>query len=612
MKKFILVLCIFLSFSSIVNAESDYGKIEVKKSIKMLEDKRSAEIELKILGNPYNYYETTNIVLVLDGSSSMKSKLNGSETIKIEEVKSAALDIVDKFIGNNVNIGIVLFANDVYEEYSSDKLSNNKDELNQLINSITLNDNKGTNISAGLDKAYSLFDKTVGNNYVILLSDGEPTLFTAYNDEASLILGTGMNDNSVKDICYVDGKFYKSNKYNTKAKCESFDGVWQRVKPSDALINTSQKLKNDDIDIFTINYGSNIKLLKKVASNENYHYESNGYQELSDNIKSIYESISVIAKDMIVVDIVKDIFDVDDSIVSDSIKIDNVNNEKVITWNIGDYSTLNEYCLKYKVTLKNGYYGNTNISNDAYLKAIATIDNPYYINDNNVLLKINNVEGNFVNITNNDNYVNEILYENELLTINKENGLLSNDYKYMLNDNSSVKDEIIIVPGSLKNGTVSINSDGSFSYISQDNYTGMVTFDYYIETTISNGESKEKLKSNISKVTLNVHPKSKVIVEYLDENNNRIVENIVVYGSKDEEYNIEYKEFEEYEFVKVIGETRDKFTTEDKTVSMIYKHKVKTSPVVQTGIESNPIYKYSLVISGISIIMLRKLKKSLK
>ena len=159
-KKYLFTLLIsitvFLFGINYVNAQGDPGEILISKTAVKNDVTygRSANVTLTVDANAFTTIDKTDVVLVLDRSSSM----NGDS---MKNTKKAAEDLIDMLLTektkSKVRVGIVTYGTDVLLNYTSSALTNESDKLNSVINSIPESiQNQGTNIQAGLAKANSL------------------------------------------------------------------------------------------------------------------------------------------------------------------------------------------------------------------------------------------------------------------------------------------------------------------------------------------------------------------------------------------------------------------------------------------------------------------------
>lgn len=635
MKKVLLVVCYLLLLVGInvVNVSaSEKGKLEIYKSASVLSDNRSAKVTLEVKGNPFDLNEDTNIVLVVDTSTSMNSMLGNNK--KINEVKESATELINNLLpSDNIKIGLVYYGQNSNSE-NNKMLSNDKEQLLNSINNSKISEKNGTNIHSGLKKAYSYFDKVVGNNYIILLTDGEPNLFTGNNGVEDITLGNIYNSNKVKNVCFINNNYYhKSELYKNKLMCESEEGVWGDFSAKDATTQLSSKIKEDNIELFTIGFNTSsnsLDFLKSLATSEKHFFKSNSEEELKDNFKVISNQITIIASEILVEDIIPDTFKLVEE------KIDNVTKEILLDgstkliWNIGEFNIKNNYKLEYTISALEPFYGSMYTNVLATLKGKSQNGNPFYKSTEDVIdLVFEKPFVPIVAITKDDNYLGKEIYKGDKIEISAEEGLLSNDYNSVKSDNAIVKDEIVVVDSSLNHGNIKVNGDGSFTFRAPDNYFGDISFKYYIRTKIIYENNTIYLNSNESTVRLNVRAKSKVVISYMDTNNNKLEDDKNIYGIVGEEFNSEYIEFDNYNLIDIIGDNEFVFGEDTKYIKYIYEiektvnedttqvdktdnDKVAlevSTPNIKTGIERSYIEEIIFGVSALIFSILIYVKK---
>ena len=159
-KKYLLTLLIaisaFLVGTNYVSAEGDPGEILIHKTAtkENLEEGRSADVTLTVNANGFTTVDKTDVVLVLDRSSSM----NGTP---MDNTKTAAKDLIELLITDktkdNTRAAIVTYGSNLLTSYTSDSLTNDVTTLKNTIDSIPSSEgNQGTNVHAGLIKAEEL------------------------------------------------------------------------------------------------------------------------------------------------------------------------------------------------------------------------------------------------------------------------------------------------------------------------------------------------------------------------------------------------------------------------------------------------------------------------
>ena len=200
--------------------ENDQGYIS-KTIVDSNAETGEATIELKLSNTKKEKEETkkTEIFLVIDNSISMD--YNSTETFTRKSlIVNAATNLVNKIYDNtsNVKVGVVRFASkwsgtesSTGKEYSQLNAANlmcsmtdsKETVLNSIIEYKNMETEAGTNIYAGLKKAYQNFSKESSNKIIILLTDGVPTEYTeSYSDYAS----ETTVDNNTKSYIQTIGK----------------------------------------------------------------------------------------------------------------------------------------------------------------------------------------------------------------------------------------------------------------------------------------------------------------------------------------------------------------------------------------------------------------------
>jgi len=126
-----------------------------------------------------------DVILVIDTSYSMNDSAgNGSTETRLSDTKAAAKAFVANFVGSTVStihkVGIVTFGNSASILKYPDKsyYSGDPAAINTKIDGITSSYGTGTNTSQGLTDAKTLAGYSTNKKYVILLTDGVPTLHT--------------------------------------------------------------------------------------------------------------------------------------------------------------------------------------------------------------------------------------------------------------------------------------------------------------------------------------------------------------------------------------------------------------------------------------------------
>ena len=552
------------------NAQDDAGKISLDKSATKvyegtsednLEKGRFAQVTLDVNAKSYDLDAKTklDVVLVMDNSSSMdKEDANPSKTLsRRQAAKDAATDFVGKLINegkDNVKIGMVVFGTDIQ---STQELSSNKTTINSFINGISSIYNQGTNVQAGIAKANELLatGRTDAKKAVIILTDGEPTYFnytyTYYNKKGEQVTGTdragsGSNNNSVQ-VCYA---------YNKSGSCTN--NRW--VKPSKAAKAELDSLKGtySAADVYTIAFGSQSgNSLSEInpASSEGATPIYVNYSALTgDELKAKFDGISdslveLIGKDSVVTDVIPKEFKLTESAKTKLTEqgIDVVENEDgttTLTWDIGNINANTDYKITYEVKAEDDYYGSIYTNKSASLTTTVDEDNPYYKNEENKTITVEFDKPNVAvpMVTKDDHYSEISSYEGYAESTINGTSVLDNDLNenLMTDGNVNVSDKIVVIENSntkkvsentyeiskdgVKQGVLTMNNDGTFTFVSEENISGEVEFLYHVETTLNPSVETNKVVSRDSKVTLNILSRSKVNVsgkKIWDDSNNQ-------------------------------------------------------------------------------------------
>lgn len=177
------------------------------------------------------------IVLVIDTSGSMKTtdmrnsdenKYNQVGLSRLKVAAEAAQKFTKSSVGSNVDIAVVTYSDEAQLALG---FTNNKTTINNKLNDIKNSTPYGaTNIGAGLRMAYYMlqqYSDTASSKYVVLLTDGEPTMWTEDGNGRFLtsnttpysynIKGTGYDDASGNSLKYANtiGDMFASTKINS-------------------------------------------------------------------------------------------------------------------------------------------------------------------------------------------------------------------------------------------------------------------------------------------------------------------------------------------------------------------------------------------------------------
>ena len=146
-------------------------EVTVSKTAKWTEQ-NAYEITLSVTvpGNVTIPGQSTDVVLVIDASSSMEGS-------NIQAAKRAARSFAQKLLAEDISADVNLAVVTYTERPSIEcNLTDDLGKVTSAINDITIRNNQGTNIQAGVYQARQLLkDSEASNQVIVLLSDGEPT-----------------------------------------------------------------------------------------------------------------------------------------------------------------------------------------------------------------------------------------------------------------------------------------------------------------------------------------------------------------------------------------------------------------------------------------------------
>ena len=546
-KKYLLTLLIsvsiFLVGVNYVNAEGTAGEILLTKTAtkKDKEKGRSADVTLTVNANGFTTVDKTDVVLVLDRSTSM-------DGTSMKNTKKAANDLVNLLITDktkdNTRVAIVTYGSNLLTSYTSNSLTNNATALKNTINSIPNSmDNQGTNVHAGLIKAEELL-KNSGDDtqkIVILLSDGEPTYYIGTDNKRH---GMGGSDNYESDYCetgflgyYYSGKCYVSEDDNTVAmKYSDFGSVFttkDAYKPSTNTNNKATTMKANGTKIYAIGFGNGAsgnayEFLGKVASTptDKYRYTASDYAGLKEAFNKIVNDFTTVATNAVVTDIVPAGFKIKEgTLPAGATSKENDDGTTTITWVIGDVKSTDNNKLTYTVEAKEGHYGSMYTNVSATINAKSVDGNPKYGSSNPISLDFDKPYVAIPGVTVKDDYYN--IKQGTTFTTPVKEGILDNDKFSDIHEdeNATVTNEIVLVYDGTTNGkaeNITLNQDGSFSYNATKDTLGKITYKYYVKTTVTIGNVTEVVKSNTTTITLDViKNQTTYVINYLEKGTNK-------------------------------------------------------------------------------------------
>ncbi len=493
-------------YASQTNPNITLNKIATKTDI--IYD-RKVNVELVLSGKEIEKTINRDIVIILDKSNSMNELIDNKE--KNEIVKTETINLITSLLNQNdqTKIGIVTFGSDLLQDYTTNSLTNNLSNLTNLINSIPKIENQATNIQIGLNKAYSILEKSKAKQkHIILLTDGNPTAFSYKGN----IYGTGYDDSSV---CY-------SGIINCK-----------KAKPSERAKIEADKIKEKDIKIWTIGIAVNATAQEFLTNISDAYYDVEKEIDLINSIKTIDKKIETIMINSIVEDKISPNFILDENslrINYGSVKVEN----DTIKWNIDNLLGSKTINLNYSLTAKEPYYGSIWTNDYASLSGNLINDDGY----NNFTSEyfFNKPTTPIPGITTNDNFE---IKETEIL---KDNILTNDKLEVINNDNATINNKIVLIEN-VSCGKLDVSDNGNITYDSM-NCVNNVSFSYYILSKINTTE----VKSSTATVKINIkkYPTSYTI-KYLDEFKKPLIENINKDGNLFDIVKENYIEIEGYE-----------------------------------------------------------------
>ena len=642
----LLVAIISLFGFSMIFASDEPGKITISKSATKIYDDasddnlkkgRNAKVTLTVNGNPYTTSQTSmsklDIILVLDNSGSMaygsRGKNDNSTPSRIASLESTANDFINTMLDKdgNVQIGLVTFSKDVNTSVSFSNYSK-KNDLTTAINGMTADG--GTNLQAGIEQAHDLLDggRNDAKKMVIILTDGIPTYFNT-NKQVS--------DRSIKITC-GDGSYDKASNWDTSGSYRCPD----KTTPSAAAEQELDDLKKDysTADIYTITFGeeeeaaSKLEKINPVETTENHTYKNEKALD-ANQLKKLFENISqslknVLATNGVVTDTIPSDFSLTDAaknnLETKGIEvIENDDGTTTLKWNIGDISAKNELSLTYEVRAKEEYHGSMYTNTKAVLTAKASDDNPFYENKD-LSLEFEEPSVEIPAITKDDHYKDNSSYKGYSGGTINGTSILNNDLNKHIERESkedvSVTDKIVIVENNVKRiaankyeiykdsslqGTLTINEDGTFTFNSSVDTIGEVSFDYYIESDITNPHETEDVESNTSTVTLLINERQKMSIDgkkiWEDDNNND--------GLRPESINVNlYADNEVIRTIDVAKSSDWKYSFNDLYVYRVGHENEESEKIVYRVAETQSYNGYSSSVDGYNITNKHEIEKT--
>ena len=490
MKKILWSILLMFGFMINVSAINDF---ELSKTINKNDVKygRDVNVTLEVKASPIVKDINKDIVFVIDRSSSMNSEMSS--------LKEIMKKVVDNLVNDKTRIGLVIYGT---HTISTKELSNNKEEIKKYIDLIpNIVSNEGTNIDAGIRSSIKLLEKSNYNKTVILLTDGEPTFYYEDNNGKLILKGNGIN-------------------YSFKAEESAKKQIDILRENKVSVYNIGFKIKEDS---------NASKFLKK---NSDKYYNPKNIEELQKDLNNINEVINIISTNNKVIDIVPNNFKIKN--IPSSVKQEKSAEGIILTWDLGEIDSRNDYKLTYTLEAIDSDYGSMYTNEKAVLTGNFVKSHPLY-SEANFELYFDNPVAPIPMVTKDDNYIEK---QTEILEISKDNGILSNDSFVLNNDKSeSIKNKFNI--SNLSCGkNLKINENGSFSIETEG--SDEISFEYSVTSYIKYNELVE-VESNKSKVNIKLIPKNSYVVKYLNiDNNEEIIPSKIVSSYLNEQVEEEY------------------------------------------------------------------------
>ena len=570
-------IALVMIFAIVTNAAGDPGEINLTKSAKRKDDYgRESTVSLSINANNYTTKKKLDVVLVLDGSSSMSNSVGGySRETRLEAAKNSANTFITKLMDgqNDVQIGLVEFGTNVRDSLS---LTSNKNSATNFINT-KYDADGGTNLQEGIQKAHQLLNdgaRSDAKQLVVILTDGVPTFFGP-------------------------ARFY-SRRYNMYVPCgdgqtdslTSHQAECNYQKPSEAAKNELDSLKTDynQADVYTITFGDESEAAKILATvngkNDNPLYDN--YKALTEleltNLfdRILNQTIDTIGKGSVVTDTIPNTFKLTEEakkkLESEGISyVENSDGTTTLTWNVGVIKANTNYELTYDVVAADDYHGSMYTNTSATLNTTVGVDNPKYGGKTDVKLDFNKPVTEVPIITKDDSYSG---YENETVS----GSILDNDLNKITETDKANNDDIVEVRDTLiiketdsvvrnsdgtyniyqdgvLQGVLTIDNSGKFDFVPANGITGEVKFDYSINTYVITNGKADRVYSNTSTVTITIKGKAKVSISgiktWIDNNNqdgkrpDSIIINLLQNGKKIDSKEVTSDDNWHYEFVNL-------------------------------------------------------------
>lgn len=250
------------------------------------------KVDLTMKSTPQ--YKDTDVVLVLDTSNSMDFDN------KMIQLKENANHLAESILNMNENnrVGVIKFADGtLLEEESYDLgLTRSLNDIKHFINEDVVDKLGGTNYTSAFDSTYSLlqqYEEAGREQLVIFVTDGAPTIynktkFSVFKNTDDGVVGAYANNWS---------NYFLNNKLGNLEKMKEAGIV---VFTIGVNIDEDMAIKSDGS--FVVKSSSATKLLKSMATTEEYFFQVNDYNNLTETFDEIYDSLTSYLTDVTVSD----------------------------------------------------------------------------------------------------------------------------------------------------------------------------------------------------------------------------------------------------------------------------------------------------------------------
>ena len=575
-----------------VKSYSYEGKIDLEKSISDNEPDENEYYTLNFKAKSKNLpaikSEAQSVVLVIDRSLSMACSVDADadadpmastyEKTRWYAMTKAIDSFLDEFLAeeNNNKITIVSYCgnvdaaledsssksdimNYINNIYSSDRYDSDYKKYKNDVSQIKRGLGSGTNIQAALNKASELLGNNAAGSSVILFTDGAAnnysgdTLFKKNRDKINGVIYSGSED-------YINSSYY-ANKAGNDLKAEGANvytvALMNGISESDNLKNQIKAALGRTSFTYETVYKNSIFDWRKTVDYRNIKFTEGGYakqsytatnlKELIDSFKQIVASITALPFET---SQVTDVLDSHFELVPGQEGVKD-NGDGTFTVTYLDAVSSNEQTISVKIKAKEGYAGSSYTNNGCVFEG--TIGTLTYTEEfkqkPDAIIKPSAA---------NDSYT-----INQDETLNASTVLENDDNKLVNNTGKNVSLKAV-KKTETKNGTVTFNDDGTFSYVPDEGFSGNDSFEYNVVLTV---DGKEYTKS--AAVNIEVIPKYALTINYQYADGTKAVETVtqtVIRGNSTTE--VISPEIKGYK--PDIEKVEAKVLTENEQVNVIY------------------------------------------